>query len=199
MMRLFLGLPVFTKMILRLTLIWLTLIFLQTYHINSFLNFKPDGGNKVDCFKSRGLHFFHFNTQITITEVVRIKILANKTRASVIAISEHGWTTQSQTQKSNLKVLMSFVMIGQETVVGFAYIKNNIAFNVRMDLCDDHIESMWAKILLPKSKPILVGVCYIAHRLTRGSSRFLRIHVSTIQSDLECFILGHFNLDYALE
>ena len=61
-----------------------------------------------------------------------------------------------------------------------------------MDLCDDHIESMWAEILLPKSKPILVWLCYRPQTDT-GFFEIFEDTLSRIQSDLERIILGDFN------
>lgn len=40
------------------------------------------------------------------------------------------------------------------------YVRSDIGFNQRMDLNNDQIEAVWLNILLPKSKPILVGACY---------------------------------------
>ena len=40
------------------------------------------------------------------------------------------------------------------------YIRADLAYNHRTDLQHDDIEFVWVKILLPKSKPILVGICY---------------------------------------
>ena len=74
------------------------------------------------------------------------------------------------------------------------YIKNNIAFNVRSDLCNVQIESIWAEILLPKSKPIVVGACYRPETNTRFFEIF-EDTLSEIQSGLELIILGDFNVD----
>ena len=35
-----------------------------------------------------------------------------------------------------------------------------MAYNVRPDLAHDNLEMVWVELLLPHSKPILVGVCY---------------------------------------
>ena len=84
------------------------------------LNFESNE-DKFDCFKSRGLHFFHINAQSLIPKLSELKILASKTRASIIAISEHGLMIQSRTQKLNSKVLMLFAMIVQEMEGAFVY------------------------------------------------------------------------------
>lgn len=40
------------------------------------------------------------------------------------------------------------------------FIRADLVFNLRADLNEDDLEAVWADILFPKSKPILVGVCY---------------------------------------
>ena len=40
------------------------------------------------------------------------------------------------------------------------YIKSDLAFNPRPDLSHDGLESLWVEVLLPKTPPILTGVCY---------------------------------------
>ncbi len=40
------------------------------------------------------------------------------------------------------------------------FIKNNISFNPREDLKQEHSETVWVELLLPKTKPIGIGTCY---------------------------------------
>ena len=78
------------------------------------------------------------------------------------------------------------------------YIKNGIAFNVRGDLCNNKIESVWVELLLPKTKPIVIGACY----RPQTDVRFFEVFDDTltkIPSDIELIILGDFNVDYALK
>ncbi len=41
-----------------------------------------------------------------------------------------------------------------------AYIRSDVVFKERKDLDSAAIEAIWLDIFLPKSKPILVGICY---------------------------------------
>ena len=54
-----------------------------------------------------------------------------------------------------------------------AYIRNDIAFNPRQELQNNYTETIWFDLLLPKSKPMVVGVCYC-----------------------EVMIMGDFNVDF---
>ena len=40
------------------------------------------------------------------------------------------------------------------------FIRNDLAFSLLQDVKIQDIESIWIEILLPKTKPILVGACY---------------------------------------
>ena len=40
------------------------------------------------------------------------------------------------------------------------YTRTDLAFSLRFDLEQDSLEATWVDILFPKTKPILVGVCY---------------------------------------
>ena len=40
------------------------------------------------------------------------------------------------------------------------YIRSDLAFNPRPELSTDQLETLWIEIILPKTKPVLVCVCY---------------------------------------
>ena len=42
------------------------------------------------------------------------------------------------------------------------YIREDLAFNPRTDLQNKNLEDIYLEILLPKTKPIIVGSCYRA-------------------------------------
>ena len=119
-----------------------------------------------------------------------LKILAHKTRASVIAISET-WLDETVTDSEIELEDFNVIRNDQNRNGGGVclYIKNNVAFNVRSDFCNVQIESIWAEILLPKSKPIVVGACYQPETNT-GFFEIFGDTLSEIQSDLELIILA---------
>ena len=42
------------------------------------------------------------------------------------------------------------------------YIREDLAFNTRLDLQNNNLEDLWIEILLPRCKPIVIGTCYKA-------------------------------------
>ena len=74
------------------------------------------------------------------------------------------------------------------------YIRNNLAYNKRSDLSSEDIEFLAIDLLLPKTKPILVGACYRPPKdnnfyinldnLLAGSPQYMQ---------QETYLLGDFN------
>ena len=76
------------------------------------------------------------------------------------------------------------------------YVRADIGFNNRTDLYSDQIEAVWLDILLPKSKPILIGACYRPPDQTQFYE--LLEELCTKRLDLvksEVIMMGDFNTD----
>ena len=154
--------------------------------------------DQFDCFKRRGLHFIHLNTRSLPPKISELRLLARKTSAAVIAISE-SWMDHSVTD-SEISIEGYSALRNDRNRHGggvCVYIKNDIAFNPRLDLHNDKNEALWFELLLPRSKPIIVGVCYRSQENTTFLSHFEET-LSKIRSDCEIMVLGDFNYDYLL-
>ena len=75
------------------------------------------------------------------------------------------------------------------------YISNNFAFNPRPDLHNNHVEAIWFELLLPKTKPIVVGTCYRPPNDINFFEQF-EDTLSRIRSDCELMILGDLNVNF---
>ena len=73
------------------------------------------------------------------------------------------------------------------------YIRSDISFSPRTDLQTDNLETVWAEVLLPKTRPILTGICY---RPPRESDFFDVLELSINEG--QCILLGDFNTDILL-
>ena len=40
------------------------------------------------------------------------------------------------------------------------FLHKDLSCNIRKDLEHKHLESIWVDLILPKSKPIIIGTCY---------------------------------------
>ena len=69
------------------------------------------------------------------------------------------------------------------------YINEDLAFSERRDLENDNIEAVWADIILPKTKPILVGSCYRPPKQNDFVNQFESV-LTNFRSDTEWYIFG---------
>ena len=110
--------------------------------------------------KKRGLHFLHLNINSLLPKIDELRLIAKNSNAAIIGIAE---------SKLDKTVLDNEVKIdGYELKRsdrnrqggGVAcYIRKDLSFNSREDFAPD-LENIFFDLLLPKSKPILVGILY---------------------------------------
>ena len=122
--------------------------------------YKTDPVADWKAFNKQGLHLIHLNINSLLSKIDELWEIARKTRATVIGITE---------SKLDRSVLDGEINIdGYELVRsdrnrhggGVAcYIRSDISFNVRGDFSSE-IENIFLDILLPKTKPILIGILY---------------------------------------
>ena len=74
------------------------------------------------------------------------------------------------------------------------YIRSDIAFNPKAELSADDLESLYVNILLPKTKPILIGVFYRPPTQT-NFYKLLEESFESVSPDMEFILLGDFNTD----
>ena len=158
--------------------------------------YKPDPVASWKAFSKRGLHLIHLNINSLLSKIDELREIAKKTRATVIGITE---------SKLDGSVLDGEINIdGYELVRsdrnrhggGVAcYIRNDISFSVRGDFSSE-IENIFLDILLPKTKPILIGILY----RPPDQSKFLdNLSTSISQTcsfnEQEVYILGDLNIN----
>ena len=158
--------------------------------------YKTDPVAGWKAFNKRGLHLIHLNINSLLSKTNELREIARKTRGTVIGITE---------SKLDGSVLDGEINIdGYELVRsdrnrhggGVAcYIRSNISFSVRGDFSSE-IENIFLDILLPKTKPILIGILY----RPPDQSKFLdNLSTSISQTcsfnELEVYILGDLNIN----
>ena len=145
-------------------------------------------------FKNKGLHFLHINARSLFHKVSEINKISKRTNAAVIAVSET-WLDDSYPDDS-VKIegynLIRRDRLGHAGGVS-AYIRGDLAYNTRTDLNNVETEDLWFEILLPKSKPLYIGVFY----RTNENIKFLESFKSTLSKlrpECDLIVLGDFNI-----
>ena len=111
-------------------------------------------------FKKR-LHFIHLSARSLLPKLDELNVLASKTKAAVIGVSET-WLHDS-VEDSEVELPGYSILRHDRNRKGGGvciYLRSDLAFNPRQDLQSDGVESVWAEVLLPKTRPILTGICY---------------------------------------
>ena len=138
----------------------------------------------------------HLNINSVLSKIDELRVVAKKSKAAVIGVTE---------SKLDATVLDGEVNIDGYEVIqsdrnrhggGVAcYVRNDISFNVRSDFSDE-IENIVFDMLLPKTKPILVGILYrppdqsiFLDKLSTAISR------SNTFDNQEVYILGDLNIN----
>ena len=147
-------------------------------------------------FDQRGLHFIHLNINSILPKIDELRLIALKSNAAVIGI------TESKIDES--------VLDGEIGIDGYiplrsdrnrqgggvvCYIRRDISFN-RIDLPFKNTEHIFLDLLLPKTKPILIGILYRPPK----QAGFLNNISETLTyipkfNDRETYILGDININ----
>ena len=117
-------------------------------------NLGPTHQHKLQClnewntFKSRDLYFIHLSVNSFSPKIEELWIIAKSTNAAIVGISE---------SKLDESVLETKIQIDDLNI------KRNgagVACYIRISVFPHENESVFFKILLPKSKSIIVGTIY---------------------------------------
>ena len=106
------------------------------------------------------MHFGHLNVNSLLSRIEKLKTLATNTNISVLGITETklDYTVSNEELKiDGCNLLRSHRNKNGGGVA--CHIKNNIVHNWKLSI-SENIENIVLHILLPKSKPITVGIIY---------------------------------------
>ena len=96
-----------------------------------------------------------------MNKLTELQNIAIQTNVAVITISET-WLDNSIISSEVAIEGYNLIRCDRDRQGGgvCAYIRNDIAFKERFDLDNASLECLWFEILLPKTKPIVLGACY---------------------------------------
>ena len=133
--------------------------------------------DKWKTFEKCGLHLIHLNVNSVLPKIDELHEIAKKTRATVIGLTETKLDATVLDGEVNLEGYELIRSDRNRHGGGVAcYIKpNKVVFRSR-DGFSNEIKNLFFDILLPKTKPILVGIVY----RPPNQSRFLERLISAI-------------------
>ena len=151
-------------------------------------------GNRFDCFKRKGLHFVHLNARSMYHKLSELKLLVMKSNLAVLSITE-SWLDSSYTDTSIKIDGYNLIRRDRDTYAGgiCMYIREDLAYNPRVDLQNQNLEDLWVEILLPKTKPIIIGTCYKAPN-NNNLNECLENTLDIVNPENDIYVLGDFNI-----
>ena len=147
-------------------------------------------------FNKPGLHSIHLNINNILSKIDELRVIAKKSRASVIGITESKLDKTVLDEEINIDGYELARSDRNRHGGGAAcYIRNDISFSVRGDFSSE-IENIFLDIFLPKTKPILIGILY----RPPDQSGFLdklptAISKTSCFDNQEVYILGDLNIN----
>ena len=132
-------------------------------------------------FQNKGLHFLHLNINSILPKLDELKTITGNTKAVIIRITE---------SKVDNSISDSEVEDQNRNGGGVACY---LCFNLRSTTMGD-IEGIFFDILLPKIKPVFVGIIYRPPESINFLGCFNK-HLDNINLDNEIFLFGDFNIN----
>ena len=141
------------------------------------------------------MHFGHLNVNSLLSKIEEFRSLALNTNISVLGFTE----TKLDNTVSNEELKIDGYNLLQsdrsKSYCGVAcYIKNNIVHN-RQSSISENIENIVLDMLVPKSKPITVGIIYKPPNQVGFVDHFNNAQGKSPFQSNEIFLLGDFNIN----
>ena len=142
------------------------------------------------------MHFFHLNINSVLPKIDELRIIANEMNPSVIGLTET--KIDNSVNDEEIKITGYNLERSDRDRRGggvACYIRSDLSYNVRNTFSEE-IENIFVDIMLPKTKPILMGVVY----RPPDKSEFFELFSEAISNskdfdNQEVYILGDFNVN----
>jgi len=158
---------------------------------------STDDSHLNHCFQKKGLHLLHLNVRSLLNKVDEVHALTESSNAAVLCVSETWLDSTISDAEVNIPGYVLERKDRRRDGGGVCiYIRDNLVFNRRSELESDNLEFLAIDILLPKTKPILIGACY---RPPKSNDFYKKLEDQLSNSPhfvhQETYLLGDFNTD----
>ena len=143
-----------------------------------------------ECLLSKGLNFIHLNTRSLLPKLDDLRILAAN------GITE-SWLDASDSAIDITDYTIIRRDRNREGGDVCIYIRSDFIFKLRDDICTT-LETVWAELYLPKTKPILIGVCYRPPKHVHFFNTLEQCCLGcNCFTNKKIIMMGDFNIDYS--
>ena len=157
-------------------------------------NDRENIGNEFNTFRSKGLHFLGLNIRSLLSKLDQLKIFVQNNKPALICLSET-WLDQSVTVNEIHLPGYSVERTDRNRQGGGVciYVRDDLSYNARPDIQDEQIEGIWIDLLLPKTRPILIGSLYRPPKQNDFLDRFENM-TKQVNFTQETYIFGDINI-----
>ena len=121
-------------------------------------NYHPPNLKEWNIFKIKGLHLLHLNVNSLLPKIDELRYIAKFSKAAIIGITESkldNYILDSEIQIDNYQILRCDRNRKGGGVA--CYVRNDLSY-IEKDFFPEEIENIFFEILLPKTKPITLGI-----------------------------------------
>ena len=109
---------------------------------------------------TRGLHFCHLNVNSLLSKIDEIRDVSNRIKLAVLGITESKLDSSVTNSEVNINGYSIIRNYRNRNGGGVAcYVRNDLCFNIK-NVFSNSLEHVFFLILLPKVKPIAIGIFY---------------------------------------
>ena len=122
--------------------------------------YPPYNDDKFEPFRKRGLHFLHINVNSLLSKIDELRDVVGHTKPAILGITESKLDSSASDQDVNISGYSILRSDRNRYGGGVAcYSRTDICFN-RRSVFSNSIENVFFDLLIPKIKPLSIGIFY---------------------------------------
>ena len=146
-------------------------------------------------FRKRGLHFLHINVNSLPSKIEELRNIVGRTKPAILGITESKLDSSIPDQKVNISGYSILRNDRNRNGGGVAcYIRADLCFN-RRNVFSSSIEYVFFDLLIPKVKPISIGIFYRPPNVNTFLETFLNYLKLIDFTKSKVYFLGDFNIN----
>ena len=144
----------------------------------------------IGRLQQKCLYFVGINTRSLLPKIDKLRLFAHLNKPSIICISE-SWLDNSISNNENEIQDYSIERCDRNTHSGGVciFIRHMLVYNSRLDLHDNNRKAIWIDLILPKTRPILIGSIYRPPKQSDFLDNFDTL-MECLHLDQEKYIIG---------
>ena len=155
----------------------------------------PVTDNKFEPFNKRGLHVLHINVNRLLSKIDELRDIVSKTKPAILGITESKLDKKVNDQDINISGYNILRSDRNRNSGGVAcYVRSDLCFN-RKNIFSNSLEHAFFDILIPKVKPVSIGIFYRPPNVNNFLETFSNDLKQINFNKNKVYILGDFNIN----